>query len=210
VGNAREQGGGTVPVADIGQHEITYREQGSGPAVVFLHGWPTDSREFVHQLDELSESYRVIAWDAPGAGESSDPSEGASLEDWADWLAKFVHSLGLATIHVAGLSWGGGLALAFVQRHPGFVRSLVLMSAYAGWGGSLPDAEVKRRLELTMANTKRPPEEWVPPVLDTLLPPGSPQRLADDLTAMRSESHPRSNAGRADCLRGGRPQAGLA
>lgn len=179
-----------MPVAQIGEHEIAYREQGSGPAVVFLHGWPTDSREFVHQLRGLSQRYRVIAWDAPGAGRSSDPREGASLGDWADWLAEFVHSLGLPAIHVAGLSWGGGLALAFAQRHPSLVRSLVLMSAYAGWGGSLPEAEVKRRLELTIANTTRPPGEWVPALLDTLLPPGSPESLRDDLTTMLSESHP--------------------
>lgn len=182
--------GANVVVAKIGAHSIAYRERGTGPPVIFLHGWPVDSREFVRQLDGLSDSYRVIAWDAPGAGESTDPEEAASLDDWADWLAEFVRSLDLTATHVAGLSWGGGLALAFAQRHPGLVRSLVLMSAYAGWGGSLPEAEVRRRLDLTMANTRRSAEEWVPAMLDTLLPPGSSDSLEQELTTMLSDSHP--------------------
>lgn len=177
-------------IAQIGAHSIAYRERGTGPPVLFLHGWPVDSREFDRQLDGLSDAYRVIAWDAPGAGRSTDPSDGASLDDWADWLAEFVDSLGLSSIHVAGLSWGGGLALAFTRRHPRLVRSLVLMSAYAGWGGSLPRHEVRRRLELSMANTSRPPEDWVPETLETLLPPGSAQHLVDELTTMLAASHP--------------------
>ncbi len=123
-------------------------------------------------------------------GGSTDPTGGASLDDWADWLAEFAYSLGLSAVHLAGLSWGGGLAIAVAHRHPNLVRSLILMSAYAGWGGSLPPDEVERRLDLTMANTRRPPEEWIPALLDTLLPPGSHQHLVDQLTTMLSESHP--------------------
>jgi pimeloyl-ACP methyl ester carboxylesterase len=179
-----------VTVVQVGEHTIAYRERGAGPPVVFLHGWPVDSREFVRQLDGLSDAYRVIAWDAPGAGGSSDPQEGASLEDWADWLAEFVGALDLPSVHVAGLSWGGGLALAFAQRHRSLVRSLVLMSAYAGWRGSLPADEVQRRLDLMIANTRRPAEQWVPAMLDTLLPPGSATSLSEELATMLSELHP--------------------
>jgi pimeloyl-ACP methyl ester carboxylesterase len=181
---------GKVAVAQIRDHSIAYRVCGAGPPVLLLHGWYVDSREFVRQADGLSDAYRVIAWDAPGAGGSSDPEEGASLEDWADWLAEFLHALDVKTAHVAGLSWGGGLALAFAHRHPSFVRSLVLMSAYAGWGGSLPTHEVKRRLEQAIENTSRPPERWAPAMLETLLPPGSGQAIADELTAMLSDFHP--------------------
>lgn len=172
------------------EHRIAYREQGTGPPIVFLHGWPLDSREFDRQLDGLSDAFRVVAWDAPGAGGSTDPAEGASLSDWADWLAEFVEMLGLAPTHVAGLSWGGGLALAFAHRHPSMVRSLVLMSAYAGWAGSLPAEEVRRRLELTIRNTRRPPAEWVPELMTTLLPPASAGHLEAELGAMLSGRHP--------------------
>lgn len=112
------------------------------------------------------------------------------MEDWADWLAAFLGVLEIDDAHIAGLSWGGGLALTFTHRHPDLVRSLVLMSAYAGWAGSLPEHEVQRRLGLAVENSERPVDEWIPGMLDTLPPSGSAPWMADELTAMLSDSHP--------------------
>lgn len=176
----------------VGDHRIAYRERGEGPPIVFLHGWPLDSREFWRQLDELSDEFRVVAWDAPGAGRSSDPPDTAKLSDWADWLAEFIEILDLAPAHVAGLSFGGGLALQLFQDHPDVVRSLILMSAYAGWGGSLPPDVVRARLELTRRNTELPPAQWAPALIETLLPEGSDVELADELSTMLADFHPAS------------------
>lgn len=175
---------------EVAGHRITYREKGSGPPLVLLHGWPLDSREFWRQLDALSDEFRVVAWDAPGAGQSSDPSGDARLSDWAHWLAAFMEALDLAPGHVGGLSFGGGLALELFHQHPEVVRSLILMSAYAGWGGSLPAEEVQQRLALTRRNTELPPEEWAPALIDTLLPEGSSAELVDELTTMLADFHP--------------------
>lgn len=175
---------------EVAGHRIDYREKGSGPALVLLHGWPLDSREWWRQLDGLSDEFRVVAWDAPGAGQSSDPPDHARLSDWADWLAEFMEVLDLSPGHVGGLSFGGGLALELFRQHPEAVRSLILMSAYAGWGGSLPDEEVRRRLDLTRRNTKLPPEQWAPALIDTLLPEGSGSELVDELATMLADFHP--------------------
>lgn len=101
-----------------------------------------------------------------------------------------MHVQGLAPAHVAGLSFGGGLALALFRDHPEVVRSLILMSAYAGWRGSLPADEVQRRVELTRRNSELPPAQWVPALIDTLLPAGSGAALADELMTMLADSHP--------------------
>lgn len=175
---------------EVGGHRIAYRERGSGWPLVLLHGWPLDSREWWRQLDALSDEFRVVAWDAPGAGASTDPPDTARLADWADWLAGFIEALELAPAHVGGLSFGGGLALELFRRHPGVVRSLILISAYAGWGGSLPPAEVQRRLELTLRNTELPPAQWAPDLIETLLPEGSSPELADELATMIADFHP--------------------
>lgn len=175
---------------EVGGHRVAYRERGAGPPLVLLHGWPLDSREWWRQLEGLSDEFRVVAWDAPGAGRSSDPPEGSVLADWADWLAEFIEALDLAPAHVAGLSFGGGLALELFRQHPEVVRSLILMSAYAGWGGSLPAEEAQHRLEVTRRNTELPPDEWVPDLIDTLLPEGSSPALADELAAMIADLHP--------------------
>ncbi len=175
---------------EVGGHRIAYRERGAGPPLVLLHGWPLDSREWWRQLEGLSDDFRVVAWDAPGAGRSSDPPETARLSDWADWLAAFIEALDLAPAHVAGLSFGGGLALELFRQRPEVVRSLILMSAYAGWGGSLPPEEVERRVETTRRNSELPPEQWTPALIETLLPDGSSRELADELAGMLSDFHP--------------------
>lgn len=177
-------------LVEVAGHRIAYRDKGTGPALVLLHGWPLDSREWSRQRDQLSDEFRVVAWDAPGAGRSSDPPEGSKLADWADWLAAFIERLELPPAHVGGLSFGGGLALALFRRHPELVRSLILMSAYAGWGGSLPAEEVQRRVELTRRNTQLPPEQWAPDLIDTLLPEGADPPLADELATMLADFHP--------------------
>lgn len=175
---------------EVGGHRIAYREAGGGPPLVLLHGWPLDSREWWRQLGGLSDDFRVVAWDAPGAGQSSDPPETSRLPDWAEWLAKFMEFLDLAPAHVGGLSFGGGLALELFRHHPEKVRSLILMSAYAGWAGSLSAEEVQQRLETTRRNTELPPEQWTPSLIDTLLPDRSDPELADELATMLADLHP--------------------
>ena len=175
---------------DVDGLSVAYRERGKGPPLVLLHGWPLDSREWRHQLADLSDEFRVVAWDAPGAGLSSDPPESSTLSDWAGWLAQFITVLDLAPAHVAGLSFGGGLALELFRNHPEVVGSLMLISAYAGWGGSLPPDEVEARVSLTQRNSELPPAEWALDLISTLLPEGSDPTLADEIGRMLDDFHP--------------------
>ena len=118
---------------------ITYERAGTGPPLVLLHGYVGDGPTlWRRQLETLSDEFTVIAWDAPGAGQSSDPPESFGISGYADALAGFIQELGLASPHVAGLSFGGILALALYGRHPAIPATLTLASAYAGWAGSSP------------------------------------------------------------------------
>jgi pimeloyl-ACP methyl ester carboxylesterase len=71
------------------------RSSRKGPPLVPLHGYvgvgPTTWRR---QLEELSDEFTVVAWDAPGAGQSSDPPEDFGMAGYADCLAGFVEALG--------------------------------------------------------------------------------------------------------------------
>jgi pimeloyl-ACP methyl ester carboxylesterase len=127
-----------MEVLHINGLRIAFRRQGAGPPLVLLHGGLSDSRQWRRQLEALSAAFTVVAWDAPGCGQSSDPPEHFRLADYADCLAAWIAALGLERPHVLGLSFGGGLALELYQRHPTVPRTLVLASAYAGWAGSLP------------------------------------------------------------------------
>lgn len=112
---------------------IGYERAGHGQPLVLLHGYVGDgAATWWPQLDGLSDELDVIAWDAPGSGVSSDPPESFTLADFADCLGRFIDELGVARPHVAGLSFGGALALELYRRRPDIPRSLVLLSAYAG------------------------------------------------------------------------------
>src|SRR5512134_3952656 len=122
-----------MEMVEVDGLHIAYERTGSGPALVLLHGYVGDGRTtWSPQLDGLSDEFTVVAWDAPGAGGSSDPPEDFGMPGYADCLAAFVRQLGLGVPQVVGLSFGGALALAFHQRHPDVARALVLASAYAG------------------------------------------------------------------------------
>src|SRR2546428_13653415 len=140
---------------------IAYQRAGKGPPLVLLHGFVGDSREWRRQIDDLSDEFTVVAWDAPGSGCSSDPPEAFRLADYADCLAAFIDALGLERVHAAGVSFGGALALELYHRHPTLPMSLVLASAYAGWTGSLPAETVEHRLQQTLQAADLPPEQFV-------------------------------------------------
>ena len=139
---------------------IAYERAGQGPPLVLLHGYVGEGpATWRPQLDGLSDEFTVIAWDAPGAGASSDPPDPFGMAGYADCLAGFIDALGLERPHVAGLSFGGALALALEGRHPAVAGSLVLASAYAGWAGSLSPEVTQQRLAQAMVLADLSPED---------------------------------------------------
>jgi len=133
---------GAVEVSGM---RIAYQRAGQGPPLVLIHGAYEDSRIWRPQLDGLSNEFTVIAWDAPGCGQSDDPPPDFSAEDLGNVIAGFLRAVAPRKPHVLGLSWGSGAALELYRGHPNMAASLVLASAYAGWAGSLPPEEVERR-----------------------------------------------------------------
>jgi pimeloyl-ACP methyl ester carboxylesterase len=98
---------------------IAYRRSGAGPVLALLRGFACDSRMWRPQLEGLARDFTVVAWDATGAGLSSDPPDSFETADWADCLAGVLDELGARRAHVVGLSWGGIVAQEFYRRHPG-------------------------------------------------------------------------------------------
>ena len=170
---------------------IAYQRAGEGPPLVLLHGILGDSRDWRPQIDDLSDNLDVIAWDAPGCGQSADPpEEGFEAADFADCLAEFIREVTASPVHLAGISWGGALALEFYRRHPDTTTSLILADTYAGWKGSLPEKVVAERLASCLQESEMPPEEFVPGWIRGLVTDGAPLELRDELATTMSEFHP--------------------
>jgi pimeloyl-ACP methyl ester carboxylesterase len=167
------------------------RAGGGGPPLVLLHGYVGDGRTtWRRQLDGLSDEFTVVAWDAPGAGGSSDPPESFGTAGYAAALAGFVDRLGLGRPHVAGLSFGGILALALAHRHPTVPRSLVLASATAGWAGSLPAEVASQRLTQAHTLADLSPEQFVDTLLPTMFSPTTAPDAVAAFGAAMAAFHP--------------------
>ena len=170
---------------------IAYHRVGDGPPLVLLHGYVGDGpTTWRRQIEALADEFTVVAWDAPGAGRSSDPPEGFGMAGYADCLAGFIAGLGLERPHVAGLSFGGALALELCRRHPAVPRTLVLASAYAGWGGSLSAEDTDHRLRQALVLSDLSPDEFVDVLLPTMFSEGTPSDAVDEFGAAMRSMHP--------------------
>lgn len=125
---------------DAGGTEISFLSAGGGPPVVLLHGIGGNATQFRHQLDGLAGAWTVVAWDAPGYGDSGEASESWLMADYAAVLAAFLDALDLGRVRLLGQSWGGVLAQTFVGRYPERVDALILSDTSMG-GRSQPDEE---------------------------------------------------------------------
>ncbi|MCD2444359.1 alpha/beta hydrolase [Agromyces sp. SYSU K20354] len=157
---------------DVGGLEIAYELAGSGPPVVLAHGFVGDGRStWGGQIDALADEFTVVAWDAPGAGGSSDPPDGFGMDAYADCFAAFVRTLRIAPAHLVGLSFGGALVLATFHRHRGLASSLAIVGGYAGWRGSLGYAEAEKRLARALEVSELSPEQFAAAMVPSMFSP---------------------------------------
>jgi pimeloyl-ACP methyl ester carboxylesterase len=175
---------------EVNGHSVAYRYAGGGPPLVLLHGFLCDSRCWRRQLKDLSDRFRVVAWDAPGAGSSSDPPDPFTITDWAQCLAQFLEVVGIEGAHVVGLSWGGVLAQEFYRLYPARVLGLILCDTYAGWKGSLPESVCEKRLERCFLECSLPPEEFVALWVPEFFTEGASPALRKEMSEVVSDFHP--------------------
>jgi non-heme chloroperoxidase len=111
--------------------DFYYKDWGTGPPIVFSHGWPLSADDWDTQmLFFLQQGYRVIAHDRRGHGRSSQTGDGHDMDHYADDLAAVTAHLDLKdAIHV-GHSTGGGEVVRYLARHgESRVARAVLISA---------------------------------------------------------------------------------
>jgi pimeloyl-ACP methyl ester carboxylesterase len=179
-----------VSTAHVDGQSLAYRHAGNGSPLVLLHGFTLDSRIWRRQLQQLSDGFTVIAWDAPGAGASSDPPDPFTMTDWARCLASFLDGMGIVRAHILGMSWGGVLAQEFYRLCPTRTRSLILAGTYAGWRGSLPPTVCSERLAACTRGASLPAQEFVRQWVPGLISGVASQNVRDELSSIVSDLHP--------------------
>ena len=115
-----------------------YEEKGDGEPLVLLHGNVEDLGYFAGQMEYFRETYRVIALDTRGHGESERGTAPFTLEQFGRDLYDCLRKMETGPVHLLGFSDGGNIALAFGREHPEMVRSLILNGANLDpWGVKL-------------------------------------------------------------------------
>jgi len=109
---------------------LAVERRGSGPAILFVHGYPLDRTLWAHQLEHL-DGWQRIAVDLRGFGLSDAPDLGYSLPTYADDLAALLDALQLDDVVLCALSMGGYVAFEFLRRYRERVKGLVLMDTRA-------------------------------------------------------------------------------
>lgn len=113
--------------------QLHYIEQGTGPAVLLLHGNGAQATDFVGcgLMEALGSRYRVVAIDRPGFGYSERPRDRLwTPKAQAVLIGQACLALGIHHPIVLGHSWGTQTALALALDAPTLVRGLVLVSGY--------------------------------------------------------------------------------
>jgi pimeloyl-ACP methyl ester carboxylesterase len=112
-----------------------YEERGAArrsgdPAIVLLPSLLFDGGMWKHQIEPLAALGRVVVVDGPGHGKSEVPPP-FSLEDNADAMIDAFGELQIDRAVIAGLSWGGMIAMRLALQHPQRVRALALLDTNA-------------------------------------------------------------------------------
>src|SRR5947208_6496950 len=114
---------------DLHGDRVAYRDEGTGEALLLIHGMAGNSDTWRAVMPRLAKKYRVIAPDLLGHGGSAKPRGDYSLGAFAAWLRDLLDELGVRRATVIGQSLGGGVAMQFTYQHRDYCQRLVLIGS---------------------------------------------------------------------------------
>lgn len=120
-----------MPSAKINNFNLEYTDTGIGRPIVLIHGYPFNRSLWTEQVVVLSTSFRVIAPDLRGFGDSDAVPGTATMNVMAQDVVMLLSHLAIARASICGLSMGGYVALALYKQLPSRVRALVLADTRA-------------------------------------------------------------------------------
>lgn len=118
----------TERTMDVDGTKIFVRDEGSGPPILMLHGWPQTGYCWRHVAAALADDFRVVVPDVPGFGRSDAPPE-HDAGVVADILARMLDQLEVDTATVVGHDWGGAFSFRMALDRPEKVERLIVSNA---------------------------------------------------------------------------------
>lgn len=106
---------------------INYIQYGEGNDIVLLHGWGQNIEMMRPLGDNFQDRFRITILDFPGFGESEEPKEAWTIEDYELMLEEFLKKVNVKKPIVIGHSFGGRVAIRYSARNP--ISKLVLFGS---------------------------------------------------------------------------------
>lgn len=176
---------------------IAVEYAGAGEVVIFMHGIGGNRRNWYSQLPAFAPSFKAVAWDARGYGDSDDYEGPLNFGSYADDIVRVLDHFGAKRAHVVGLSMGGRIAMDFAARHGERLRTLVLCDTHKGLAGFSEEkkaAFIASRKEPLLAGKE--PKDIAEPVARTLIGPNASDEafkaLVDSMSRLHKESYIKS------------------
>lgn len=108
--------------------KVHYEEAGSGAPALLIHGWGASWKFWRMMLGPLSASYRCVAIDLPGFGESDRPDLPYTIEWYTGFVGRLLDALGWPKAVLCGHSMGGMISALFAAKNPARVERLVVVN----------------------------------------------------------------------------------
>jgi len=180
---------------------LAFDDDGPGPVVVLLHGFPLDRSMWSHQRSSVGSIYRVIAPDLRGHGTSAAPEGIYAVDAMADDVIETLDALQLTgPVVFGGLSMGGYVALSIATRFPDRVKGLVLMSTRAA--GDSPAMARDRAEQAAAIEASGDAEPVIAKMLLRLFAPSTSERHPEMLSRIHHQMSKTPARAVAGTLRG--------
>jgi pimeloyl-ACP methyl ester carboxylesterase len=187
-----------MPHADVNGQRLFYEDTGDGDdVIIFSHGFFMNHAMFDPQVEALRDTWRCVAWDERGHGQTETSPDPFTYWDSASDLFGLLDHLGVQRAVLAGMSQGGFLSMRAALTAPERVRALVLIDTQPGaedpetlagydqlteaWvapGGPPPEV-VNMVASLILGPDYPDPERWMGPA--AALPPDTMRQIYDTL-----------------------------
>ncbi|SES29982.1 alpha/beta fold hydrolase [Psychrobacillus sp. OK032] len=131
----------------VNQADVAYKEEGNGEPILLIHGFCGSSDYWSGVIQELAQTYRVIALDLPGHGDSAVQEDVNEIEHYATFIKDFLDELKIDQVTMFGHSLGGYITLAFAEKYSNRLKGFSLIHSTG-----FPDSEEAKKGREISAN----------------------------------------------------------
>jgi pimeloyl-ACP methyl ester carboxylesterase len=188
----------------VGDQSVFYRDAGpvDAPALLLLHGFPTSSNMFRNLIPRLAGSFRLIAPDYPGFGQSSMPDHDRfayTFESYANIVDQLIRDVGLKTFSLYLMDYGAPVGYRLALKIPDRVQALIVQNGNAYDDGLREFWDpIKKYWANPTPNHLAGRSGWLGPTGQSRDPNGSFLRLSNERPALSQVPGILSDASAAD------------